>query len=58
MSKEVFFMGIMVCVGYGLNYINVKELLKISFLREFNIGYSVVLKVVLVGLEKVILEMA
>lgn len=57
MSKEVFFMGIMVCVGYGLNYFNVKELLKISFLREFNIGYSVILKVVFVGLEKVILEM-
>ncbi|NHA82190.1 pyridoxine 5'-phosphate synthase [Helicobacter pylori] len=58
MSKEAFFMGIVVCAGHGLNYSNVKELLKIPSLRELNIGHSVVSKAVLVGLEKAILEMA
>lgn len=57
MSKEAFFMGITACAGHGLNYSNVKELLKI-LLRELNIGHSVISKAVFVGLEKAILEMA
>lgn len=58
MSKEAFFMGITACAGHGLNYSNVKELLKIPSLRELNIGHSVISKAVFVGLEKAILEMA
>ncbi|AFI03762.1 pyridoxine 5'-phosphate synthase [Helicobacter cetorum] len=58
MSKEAFFMGIEVCAGHGLNYSNVKEMLKIPSLRELNIGHSVISRAVFVGLEKAILEMA
>ncbi|WP_390469310.1 pyridoxine 5'-phosphate synthase, partial [Helicobacter pylori] len=58
MGKEAFCMGITACAGHGLNYSNVKELLKIPSLRELNIGHSVVSKAVFVGLEKAILEMA
>lgn len=49
-------MGLRVAAGHGLNYFNVKEIAKIKEIEELNIGYSIVCRAVLVGLEKAIKE--
>lgn len=49
--------GLRVSAGHGLNYFNVSEVAKIEEIEELNIGYSIVCRAVLVGLEKAIKEM-
>ncbi|WP_104696911.1 MULTISPECIES: pyridoxine 5'-phosphate synthase [unclassified Helicobacter] len=53
-SKDL---GLYVCAGHGLNYLNVKEIAKISEIEELNIGQSIIAKSVFVGLEKAIKDM-
>lgn len=49
--------GIEVFAGHGLNYYNVSRVAKIKDIEELNIGYSIVCRAVLVGLERAVKEM-
>ena len=49
--------GLHVFAGHGLNYYNVSRVAKISGIEELNIGYSIVCRAVLVGLERAVREM-
>ena len=46
-----------VFAGHGLNYENVKRILKIKDIEELNIGHSIVARAVFVGLENAVKEM-
>jgi len=46
-----------VFAGHGLNYYNVARISKIEGIEELNIGYSIVCRAVLVGLERAVREM-
>jgi len=49
--------GLHVFAGHGLNYYNVSRVVKIKGIEELNIGYSIVCRAVLVGLERAVREM-
>lgn len=49
--------GLIVNIGHGLNYYNITRIKKIKGIEEFNIGYSIVCRAVLVGLDKAVREM-
>lgn len=53
-AKEL---GISVAAGHGLNYQNVKEIVKIDDIFELNIGQSIIARSVFVGLYQAIKEM-
>lgn len=57
MAKLVANEGLNVYAGHGLNYYNVKEIAKIPFIEELNIGQSIIARSVFVGLENAIKEM-
>lgn len=43
--------------GHGLDYWNIKRLLKIEEIEEYNIGHSIVSRAVIVGMEKAVRDM-
>jgi len=49
--------GLQVFAGHGLNYYNVTRVARIKAIEELNIGYSIVCRAVLVGLERAVKEM-
>lgn len=49
--------GLIVNAGHGLNYYNVGRVAKIKEIEELNIGYSIVCRAALVGLERAVKEM-
>lgn len=49
--------GLQVFAGHGLNYYNVSRVAKIEGIEELNIGYAIVCRAVLVGLERAVREM-
>lgn len=49
--------GLRVFAGHGLNYYNVSRIAKIKEIEELNIGYSIVCRAALVGLDKAVREM-
>lgn len=49
--------GLIVNAGHGLDYYNVKSVAMIPHIEELNIGYSIVCRAVLVGLERAVREM-
>jgi pyridoxine 5-phosphate synthase len=49
--------GLHVFAGHGLNYYNVARIAKIKGIEELNIGYSIVCRAILVGLERAVKEM-
>ncbi len=49
--------GFHVFAGHGLNYYNVSRIAKIKGIEELNIGYSIVCRAVLGGLERAVKEM-
>ncbi len=49
--------GLMVNAGHGLNYNNVARVARIKGLEELNIGYSIVCRATLVGLEMAVRQM-
>jgi pyridoxine 5-phosphate synthase len=49
--------GLLVNAGHGINYQNVRLLIKIPFWNEFNIGHSIVSRAVSIGLENAVREM-
>jgi pyridoxine 5-phosphate synthase len=49
--------GFQVFAGHGLNYYNVTRIARIKEIEELNIGYSIICRAVLVGLERAVKEM-
>jgi len=49
--------GLAVHMGHGLNYVNVRPIVRIAGVRELNIGHSIVSRAVLVGMERAVREM-
>jgi pyridoxine 5-phosphate synthase len=49
--------GLSVFAGHGLHYRNVEALRSIVEIKEFNIGYSIICRSVIVGLEQAVREM-
>jgi len=49
--------GLIVNAGHGLNYYNAGRIAKIRDIEELNIGYSIVCRAVLVGLDRAVREM-
>jgi pyridoxine 5-phosphate synthase len=49
--------GLHVHMGHGLNYQNVKPVVRIAGVEELNIGHSIVSRAVLVGMERAVREM-
>ncbi len=49
--------GLHVYAGHGLDYYNVRPVAKIKGVEELNIGYSIICRAVLVGLERAVKEM-
>jgi pyridoxine 5-phosphate synthase len=50
-------LGLVVGAGHGLNYQNVKHILKIKEIVELNIGHSIIANSVFMGLENAVKEM-
>ena len=49
--------GLHVFAGHGLNYYNVSRVARIKEVEELNIGYSIICRAVLVGLDRAVKEM-
>lgn len=49
--------GLHVHMGHGLNYTNVKPIVRLPGVEELNIGHSIVSRAVLVGFERAVREM-
>jgi pyridoxine 5-phosphate synthase len=49
--------GLRVHMGHGLNYINVKPIVRIAGVEELNIGHSIVSRAVLIGMERAVRDM-
>lgn len=49
--------GLIVNAGHGLDYKNVRQIARIKGIAELNIGYSIVCRAVMVGLERAVREM-
>jgi len=50
-------LGLRVAAGHGLDYWNVKPVARVEEITELNIGYSIVCRAVLTGLERAVREM-
>jgi len=49
--------GLVVNAGHGLDYYNVSRIARMKGIEELNIGYSIVCRAVIVGLERAVKEM-
>ena len=49
--------GLIVNAGHGLDYYNVSRVARIECIEELNIGYAIICRSVIVGLEKAVREM-
>lgn len=49
--------GLNVAAGHGLNYQNITQIAKIPYIKELNIGQSIIARSIFVGLEKAIIQM-
>ena len=49
--------GLHVHMGHGLNYTNVKPIVRIPGVEELNIGHSIIARAILVGMERAVREM-
>jgi pyridoxine 5-phosphate synthase len=50
-------LGLGVNAGHGLNYSNIKRLVRLGGIEEFNIGHAIISKALLVGLDRAVREM-
>ncbi|MGE4577906.1 MAG: pyridoxine 5'-phosphate synthase [Desulfuromonadales bacterium] len=50
-------LGLGVNAGHGLDYLNIREVVALGGIEEFNIGHSIVSRAVLVGMERAVREM-
>jgi pyridoxine 5-phosphate synthase len=51
-------LGLGVNAGHGLNYHNIRPVLALGGVEEYNIGHSIISRAVLVGLDRAVREMA
>lgn len=51
-------LGLGVHAGHGLNYVNIRPVVALGGIVEYNIGHSIISRAVLVGLERAVREMA
>jgi len=51
-------LGLAVHAGHGLNYVNIRPVVALGGIEEYNIGHSIISRAVLVGLERAVREMA
>lgn len=51
-------LGLGVNAGHGLNYQNLRSILDLGGVDEFNIGHSIIARAVLIGLDRAVREMA
>jgi len=49
--------GLVICAGHGLNYFNVRAVVEIKEIEELNIGYSIVCRAAIVGIEEAVRSM-
>ena len=56
-AKLAYKLGMGVNAGHGLNYRNIKRLLPIREIVEYNIGHSIISRAVLVGIQQAVQEM-
>jgi pyridoxine 5-phosphate synthase len=56
-TAQALAFGLHVHMGHGLNYWNVKPIVRIPGVEELNIGHSIVSRAVLVGMERAVREM-
>jgi pyridoxine 5-phosphate synthase len=56
-AKAAAKLNLVVAAGHGLHYHNVKDLHGISEIEEYNIGFSIVARAVLVGFDRAVREM-
>jgi pyridoxine 5-phosphate synthase len=56
-AKSAAKLGLRVAAGHGLDYWNVEPVARIEEITELNIGYSIVCRAVLVGLERAVRDM-
>ncbi|MBI3611124.1 MAG: pyridoxine 5'-phosphate synthase [Nitrospirae bacterium] len=56
-AKLAYKLGMGVNAGHGLNYRNIKRLLPIQEIVEYNIGHSIVSRAVMTGLQQAVREM-
>jgi pyridoxine 5-phosphate synthase len=56
-TAQAMALGLHVHMGHGLNYWNVKPIVRIAGVEELNIGHSIVSRAVLVGMERAVREM-
>jgi pyridoxine 5-phosphate synthase len=56
-AKLAYKLGLGVNAGHGLNYKNVRRLVRIPEIVEYNIGHGIVARAVLVGFEQAVREM-
>ncbi len=57
-SEYAMSTGLKVHAGHGLDYHNIVPVLKIRYIEEFNIGYSIICKALFVGLYSAVSEMS
>lgn len=50
-------LGLAVHAGHGLNYVNIRPVVALGGIEEFNIGHSIVSRAVLVGMDRAVREM-
>jgi len=50
-------LGLKVFAGHGINYYNVEKIIGIKEIEELNIGYSIICRAVLVGMDRAVKEM-
>ena len=50
-------LGLAVHAGHGLNYVNLRAVVALGGIEEFNIGHSIIARAVLVGLDRAVREM-
>ncbi len=50
-------LGLGVNAGHGLDYWNIKRLLKIEEIEEYNIGHAIISRAIITGLEKAVRDM-
>lgn len=56
-ASQALARGLRVNAGHGLNYTNIKAILKLPGLEELNIGHSIVSRAVTVGMSRAVCEM-
>lgn len=56
-AKAASKLGLRVAAGHGLNYENVRPVVRIEEITELNIGHSIVARAVLVGMDRAIRDM-